>query len=127
MTTKDKPSKQKSILSSEMMIQRRIKETKALIEINQSIKGISWEETEVPTLTNVADKDLNQDQNSKELEMASLDLIDDSVQENLRPNGHKLNCTCIKCSPKNREKSSPLLNRLEVESNVPFNKKKYDD
>jgi hypothetical protein len=120
MTTKDKPSKQKKILSSEMLIQRRIKETKALIEINQSIKGISWEETEIPTLTNMADKD------SQELEVSGLGLIDDSKPEKRKPNGHKPNCTCIKCSPKNGNKSSPILNRVEIEAHDPFNKKKYE-
>jgi hypothetical protein len=98
MTTKNKPATRKIALSSEAIIQRRIKETKAMIEINQSIKGISWDETDIPTLTNMAtQEDIAQKEDSAEI---SFELLEDFLPNNLTANGHLANCTCIKCSPK---------------------------
>lgn len=106
MTTKNKPKTRKtalnsahtSTLSPEAIIQRRIKETKAMIEINQSIKGISWDETDIPTLTNmVTPKDIAK---KEEGETISFELLEEFLPNNLTANGHMANCTCIKCSPK---------------------------
>jgi hypothetical protein len=102
MTTKNKSKTRNTAhtltLSPEMIIQRRIKETKAMIEINQSIKGISWDETDIPTLTNMAiQEDIAKKEDSAEI---SFELLEDFLPNNLTANGHMAKCTCIKCSPK---------------------------
>ncbi len=111
---------------------RVIEEKDTLIEINQSLKGITWNDSEVPTLTSQADEIIKSPQEGTEKVVRktiqtklSLDIIEDFLPKTNTKNGHQLDCTCIKCQPKKAyEPASPLVS-ISIEKDIkPLSKKR---
>jgi hypothetical protein len=123
MTVTKSALKKRSKPTKEMLQIKRIEEQKLMIDINQSFKGISWEETEIPTLTSLVNKNAE----CQGQEVPILEPPANFIAQKKTPNGHMANCSCIKCQPKNEGKPPPTLASVPVEKYVPFNKKQYDN
>ncbi len=99
---------------------RLAEERNTLIEMNQSLKGITWSESKIPTLTNLAD---NKSITKEKAELI-FDLIEDFIPRANTANGHQPNCSCIKCQPKQHHRSVSPLASISIETNIqPLNKK----
>lgn len=99
------------------------KEKEIQIEINQSLKGVTWDESDIPTLTSQAQSASQ----SEEKSAFSFDIIEDFLPEISTENGHQPNCSCIKCQPKQAYDSASPLASIPVEKGIsPLNKKRFN-
>jgi hypothetical protein len=123
MTVAERDLKKRSKPTEEMLLNKRIEEKKSMIDINQSYKGITWDEDHVPTLTHQAEHS----QPPGDQGPLILDVLQDFIPTINTASGHKINCSCIKCKPKQEFKSPSALGTTKViEDIVPFNSKYYD-
>jgi hypothetical protein len=130
MTVAERDLKKRSKPTEEMLLNKRIEEKKSMIDINQSYKGITWDEDHVPTLTHQASESLSEAEHSQPLPDQGpliLDVLQDFIPTINTASGHKTNCSCIKCKPKQDFKSPSALGTTKViEDIVPFNNQYYD-
>ena len=121
MTTKEESAKQTRI-KKQAFTDRQIDEKDTMIEINQSLKGITWDDSDVPTLTSqAAEKSVTEDKESY-----SFDIIEDFLPETETLYGHKPDCTCIKCQPKKAFNTASPLASIPVEKGIqPLSKKRF--
>lgn len=99
-------------------------EKQVQIQINQSLKNITWTESGIPTLTQQAFKS-----ESKKGEVKTdypKDFILDFDRIVTQKNGHKLDCTCKQCLAVPKSNETKALSSVKIEQNLePLNKKRF--
>ena len=124
MAIKESPEKQTPPITYKAS-DRLIDEKDTLIEINQSLKGITWNDSEVPTLTSQAEEKSESVEVVQAAAEFSFDIIEDFLPESNTLNGHQPNCTCIKCQPKKVYESASPLASIPIEKGIkPLSKRR---
>ncbi|GAA6134497.1 hypothetical protein NBRC116188_12860 [Oceaniserpentilla sp. 4NH20-0058] len=89
------------------------------IKQNQELKGITWKEAGIPTLTKLVFRPIKK----QTINHYPDDFILDFDQEPLKANGHRLDCSCRQCIPKPKSSVS-ILPLVKIEEGIaPLNKK----
>jgi len=98
-------------------------EKQVQIQINQSLKNITWKESGIPTLTQQAVPSASTKLNTKSEYPDDFILDFDDIPT--KKNGHKLDCTCKACIkiPRSEEAKSPSSLKADVYI-TPLNKKR---
>lgn len=93
------------------------------IQNNQKLKGVTWKESGIPTLTQLA-----QTSNKKNTE--SKDYPDDFILDfdnvPVKENGHRLECSCKQCLPKPKTGEAKVLSSVKAEEGIkPLNRREF--
>jgi hypothetical protein len=100
------------------------KEKQVQIQVNQSLKNITWKESGIPTLTQQAGTPKHTLQGSAGDYPNDFILDFDAVPT--KDNGHRLGCTCKKCMKLPRTEEVKALAAMKAETQLhPFNKKRF--
>lgn len=98
------------------------KEKEIQIQVNQTLKNITWKESGIPTLTQQA---LTPQREVRKEEIYPDDFILDFDMPPTKANGHQFDCTCKTCV------SAPKTNKVQILAGMkadpclhPLNKKR---
>ena len=95
----------------------------SLIQHNQQLKGITWKEAGIPTLTNLVYKPIVQ---KPVMETYPDDFILDFDDQPVKENGHQINCSCKQCLPKPKSDDPRVLAFAKTEEGIrPLNNKRF--
>ncbi len=102
----------------------QIKEKQMQIQVNQTLKNITWRDSGIPTLTQQAST--SKPKKVIVTEDYPQDFILDFDDVVTKENGHKLNCTCKKCLKIPRSDEVKVISSIETEPYIqPLSKKRY--
>lgn len=99
-------------------------EKQTRIQKNLELKNITWQEAGIPTLTQQVTKPINKRKNIAFDDDLIFDFDTDVQPKN--QNGHNLDCTCKKCTPKPKSKEFTVLSSIKTEEGIkPLNRKRF--
>ncbi|MFY0641486.1 MAG: hypothetical protein JXR16_10605 [Bermanella sp.] len=105
----------------------QIKEKQIQIQVNQTLKNITWKESGIPTLTQQAISPKKEPNNDVEkTESYPDDFILDFDTTATKDNGHQLDCTCKVCVSAPKNDKVQTLAAMKAEPCLhPLNKRRF--
>ena len=105
----------------------QIKEKQIQIQINQTLKNITWKESGIPTLTQQAvSAKTEPSHNVENKEYYPDDFILDFDMTATKQNGHQLDCTCKACVKAPKSYKVKTLAAMKAEPCLhPLNKRRF--
>ena len=105
----------------------QIKEKQIQIQVNQTLKNITWKDSGIPTLTQQAVSPKKESNTEvKKTESYPDDFILDFDKAVTKENGHQLDCTCKACVSSPKSNKVQTLAAMKAEPCLhPLNKRRF--
>ena len=85
------------------------------IQQNQALKGVTWKESGIPTLTQQVDAPTK---TKPKVDSYPDDFILDFDAAPVKDNGHRMDCTCRQCLPRPKSSDATILPKVKAEEGI---------